>query len=328
MRPFAWVAGPVAAHLLTAVVLSLVSRWMRPGTYFGVRVPPDYRSTPQARRDLLVFRLAVWTATTLVVALSLFLGPYAYLPGFLIQLGAATLAWCEGRRHSRSHAIAPPSPERVRVPGGAAVVAGPFLVLAGVAAWLLAHWNSIPLRYPIHWDFDGHANGWSDRTFYGVFGPLLIGPVILISVVGLLAAVMRHARPSRRSQATLLALVIPMWIAAIMTGLVGLTPLILRNGQFPIPLAALVAIPLVGVAACIWIVARSGSDSGDTPPGHTPDECWKWGQFYYNPNDASVMVEKRFGIGYTLNFARWQSWLLMGCVLALPAVILVLAARQ
>jgi uncharacterized membrane protein len=28
------------------------------------------------------------------------------------------------------------------------------------------------------------------------------------------------------------------------------------------------------------------------------------------------MVEKRFGMGYTPNFARWQSWLILGGILA------------
>lgn len=41
------------------------------------------------------------------------------------------------------------------------------------------------------------------------------------------------------------------------------------------------------------------------------DAFWKLGIFYYNPEDPAVFVEKRFGIGTTLNFARWQSWAAM-----------------
>ena len=32
------------------------------------------------------------------------------------------------------------------------------------------------------------------------------------------------------------------------------------------------------------------------------DACWKWGVFYFNPDDPSILVEKRSGLGYTLNF--------------------------
>jgi uncharacterized membrane protein len=41
------------------------------------------------------------------------------------------------------------------------------------------------------------------------------------------------------------------------------------------------------------------------------DRYWKLGAFYYNPEDPSIFVEKRFGIGWTLNFARAVSWFIL-----------------
>lgn len=41
------------------------------------------------------------------------------------------------------------------------------------------------------------------------------------------------------------------------------------------------------------------------------DKYWKLGSFYFNPNDPAVFVEKRFGIGWTNNFARPASWLML-----------------
>lgn len=38
------------------------------------------------------------------------------------------------------------------------------------------------------------------------------------------------------------------------------------------------------------------------------EKYWKLGVFYYNPEDSSIFVEKRFGIGSTINLERWQSW--------------------
>lgn len=37
------------------------------------------------------------------------------------------------------------------------------------------------------------------------------------------------------------------------------------------------------------------------------DRYWKWGLIYYNPDDPAMFVEKRFGIGWTNNFANWKS---------------------
>lgn len=34
------------------------------------------------------------------------------------------------------------------------------------------------------------------------------------------------------------------------------------------------------------------------------DRYWRAGMFYYNKEDASMFVEKRIGVGFTLNFAR------------------------
>ncbi len=57
----------------------------------------------------------------------------------------------------------------------------------------------------------------------------------------------------------------------------------------------------------------------------TPDQCWRAGMFYVNRTDPAVLVEKRFGIGYTLNFGRPAAWLLLGLILASAAIPLVIA---
>jgi uncharacterized membrane protein len=67
---------------------------------------------------------------------------------------------------------------------------------------------------------------------------------------------------------------------------------------------------------------RKGSqlrDNRDT----TPDECWKLGQFYYNPQDPALLVEHRFGLGYSPNFARPLSWIAMTALFLLPVLVIV-----
>jgi uncharacterized membrane protein len=39
------------------------------------------------------------------------------------------------------------------------------------------------------------------------------------------------------------------------------------------------------------------------------DQHWKLGQFYYNKNDPALFLEKRFGIGWTVNLARPLAWI-------------------
>src|SRR5699024_12277234 len=45
------------------------------------------------------------------------------------------------------------------------------------------------------------------------------------------------------------------------------------------------------------------------------DMYWKLGQFYVNKNDPALFLEKRFGVGWTINFAN--PW----AVISLVAVI-------
>jgi uncharacterized membrane protein len=67
-----------------------------------------------------------------------------------------------------------------RWPWFAAVV-----VLSLAAAYLAMMWSQIPSRFPVHWNFAGNANGWSERTFWGVFRPLLIGVAVVASMYGM-----------------------------------------------------------------------------------------------------------------------------------------------
>jgi uncharacterized membrane protein len=55
----------------------------------------------------------------------------------------------------------------------------------------------------------------------------------------------------------------------------------------------------------------------------TPERCWRTG-FYFNRDDRALFVEKRGGIGYTLNFGNPWSWvvLIIVTLIAIAPVIL------
>jgi uncharacterized membrane protein len=51
------------------------------------------------------------------------------------------------------------------------------------------------------------------------------------------------------------------------------------------------------------------------------DDYWKYGLFYYNPDDPAIFIEKKIGIGWTLNFGHPISFVLLIAVLAIPVII-------
>ena len=49
---------------------------------------------------------------------------------------------------------------------------------------------------------------------------------------------------------------------------------------------------------------------------------YKWGIFYFNPNDQRIMVPKRSkSMGWTLNFARMYSYIILILIFALAVVL-------
>jgi hypothetical protein len=81
--------------------------------------------------------------------------------------------------------------------------------------------------------------------------------------------------------------------------------------RWPYPRGSWWRAVLAVTAGFVWPIVRISQEPGSGSDG-TPDECWKLGQIYYNPNDPALLVEKRFGVGYTINFGNRASWLLIG----------------
>jgi hypothetical protein len=76
--------------------------------------------------------------------------------------------------------------------------------------------------------------------------------------------------------------------------------------------------PFAAVGAFSLLLLGLGR-TGQRPP----DAAWK-GSFYSNPNDPALLVPKRLGIGYTLNFGNPWSWAVLAFVLLMVAVPFIL----
>ena len=58
----------------------------------------------------------------------------------------------------------------------------------------------------------------------------------------------------------------------------------------------------------------------------TSDRFWRGGIFYVNPDDPGLFVPKRFGIGYTINFAHPWSSVALAVILLVSVVPIMVAA--
>lgn len=234
-------------------------------------------------------------------------------------------------------------PRAARLPGGWMAQVGPFAILAATAAYLGFRWDEIPVRFPVHWGIDGQPNGWSVRTPMGVYGPLLFGAAILIAMALSSYAVThlgRSVRPSavgsvahdfaHRMSIFLLAL---EFFIAIIFSFVGLLPFAVNPGIMPIVIAAVVFLAAL-MFFTAWLAKGQVQTASRTPSsdgaasGGDSGQYWKMGMFYFNRDDAALFVEKRFGVGYTLNFARPAAWLFMAVIVLLPLTIGLIVSHQ
>ena len=357
----------VRVILLALGTLSAIAHWFlprltRPDLYFAVTVAPEFRDSSEGRFILRRYRRGLIGVSALTLTL---LGALVVTPAFplaplalLLQLGAYFAVYYRARRLVLPHALAPTTIREARVgtrnrkiPGGWVTASGPFALLVACASYLGTHWQQIPARLVLHWGAHGQPDRWAARSLGTVFLPVLVAAVILLPLTLILYGMAHWLRPIyaggpqgeresrfRRTASTVL-LVMEYWIAVLFSGL-AIRPLLPASLQRP-PAAIFMVAGLIAIAgtAVLMRLGQGGNrvpspqrpDSDSTRPvgDRTEDRFWKLGVFYFNRNDPSVMVERRFGIGYTVNFAHPIAWIIILLpVLALIAVTTTITVRH
>jgi uncharacterized membrane protein len=347
---FPWVCIAIAA-LITP-------RLTRPDLFFAVTVQPSFRASPTGAAILRQYnRVIIIVALLGLLPLACFKLPPSFLIlGLLgptaVELVGYFAAFLVARKRTIPHHVEPTTqreatlaPRDTSLPGGWLVQAGPFLILAAIGTYLALNWDRIPARVPIHWGVDGLPDGWAAKGLVSVFGCTAIGLMICLLVAGLGHGISRGVRRinstgAADSRETRFIRVISFFLLgteywlAVLLGLLSLA--VLRaDPQAPLPaFFPILAGQTLLIATIFFIIWRTGqggwrlrpageSESSNTalPIGdRTPDECWKLGLIYFNPNDPALFVEKRFGVGWTLNCANPKSWIVFGAILMFVAV--------
>ena len=200
---------------------------------------------------------------------------------------------------------------------GAALQAGPFVLLAACAVWVVARWDELPARIPVHWNVHGQVDRVVSRTPLGVALPLFIGAatclLLLVSQYGLKRAAPRH----RARAATIKILLGAEYVSAIASTSALVASL--TSGRM---LAPMIALPVAGVVALLVasILAMRNAPRG----GARNPSSWR-GPFYADRDDPALFVPKRYGWGYTINMAHPFGMLLLVAVLAIPVLALIFA---
>lgn len=317
--------------ILHLVILWFMPRLTRPDLYFAVTVPSGFRDAPSGKSILRRYRTQLVLISLL--ALLIFAAGVAWVGvrfvslGLVIQVFAGFTAFYLARKRTLPYAVSPTAVretelrehERV-IPGGWIAALGPFVLLAVCAAYLWFH-GAEPRSKP-------------GSTVYllAMSGVLVVLNLFLYGLARwvrpLYAGGAEHARELKfRRTVSVIVLAAEYYIV-----LQASWVLFIPRHQ---PLMAVATVPLALIFALIVVVVLARLGQGGSralaagqnslgsavPVGdRTPDHYWKLGVFYFNPDDSAIFVEKRFGLGYSLNFARPMSWIIVALLLMAPLI--------
>lgn len=338
------------AYLIVSAALYLAPETTRSHIFFSVTVPSGFRGTVTAQSALRRYRRAVLfaaAATAVALALLALFGgirflPQAASPGMIVQATVAMTAWARARRQILPHSLPPPSIREAslslrRTPLSFQWWAwtGPIALLLTAGAVLLALWDRLPARFPTHWTLHGHPDYWTAKTPFHVLAPIAIAIALCAFISAVAYWIERFSRrpaasagmaTSERKRRSLVYSILlgEEYLLAVNLGLTALAPL-MSSGVATVLIRAVPFIAMGGTGAiligCALISRRRARDPEAAPTDLTPDACWKWGIIYVNPDDSALIVERRMGIGYTLNFAHSATWAILAGLLILPVWI-------
>lgn len=196
----------------------------------------------------------------------------------------------------------------------------------------IAFWGypSMPKVIPIHFGITG-PDAWAPKSPAAVLQPIF--SEIVISVLVLFtrqapAAVKGspNAAPGygayRKGLNGLLivfALVIEIFTLFVEFSFVApysLSPAAVFRWGAPLLTTLLLAITVMMFLLFIQRVRRQRSAG----PVLNDDSHWIWGMLYFNSSDPSLFVEKRVGIGFTINMARPAAWLILIAIIAVSVL--------
>jgi len=216
----------------------------------------------------------------------------------------------------------------------------PIIITLGVISYTALNYNLLPEQIPIHWGVDGKPDSFTAKTYASAHSMSLVLLVMQLMFFGINKTTKRSGiklsatrlEESRIRQLTLRKY--SSWFLLITSILITMLLSFLQLQMIHPNLvndAVLIVIPLIfifiiliGTVIFAVKVGRAGtkieSPSKSGISDLDEDQFWKGGIIYFNKNDPSIFVEKRFGVGWTINLANPIGYLIIIC----PLIVILL----
>ncbi|WP_419887823.1 DUF1648 domain-containing protein [Neobacillus niacini] len=219
----------------------------------------------------------------------------------------------------------------------------PIVMTVGVIVYTIFQYDLLPNQIPTHWGANGKADRFTEKTpisaislpltllamqvmFLGInIGKSKSG--IQLSATSLNASRNRQLTLRKNSSWLMFGVSFLLTIMFSFFQLTTIHPnLFAGTAMMAAPMIFLVIL-LTGTIIFAVKVGRSDKQSvGELKEDLTDydeDSYWKGGLFYFNRNDPSIFVEKRFGVGWTLNFGNPIGYI----IVFVPLVVIIILSN-
>lgn len=215
----------------------------------------------------------------------------------------------------------------------------PILITIGMIGYTALKFEFLPEQIPTHWGINGKADAFTRKTPFTAVSLMFMLLFLQIMFLGIhigtknsgiklsatAVAASRQRQLTLRKYSSWLLFIICILLTMMMSffQLTTIHPTIFSDS---IMLSAPFIFLVIVLAGTIFFAVKVGrtdkKDFNARDIGITDldeDSYWKGGLIYFNRNDPSIFVEKRFGIGWTLNFANP-----LGYVIVIVPLIIIL----
>lgn len=204
------------------------------------------------------------------------------------------------------------------------------IIVACVVVPLLGY-DQLPSQIPMHAGFDGEVDSYADKSVLAIMFPAFLNAFLAVCFTFSHLAIKmskKHREPGAprtseyaygmfaRAQSIFL-----LSCGLLMCAAMGSTLILSDFGIINLMAACVI---ILGIAAIVVVAAiaisvvygQAGSRLFSRMQDQDillcdDDRYWKLGIFYVNPDDPSLFLPQRFGVGWTCNFGRKATWLII-----------------
>ncbi|PHV70930.1 hypothetical protein CS063_07880 [Sporanaerobium hydrogeniformans] len=207
----------------------------------------------------------------------------------------------------------------------------PLLFNLSISLYTFYRYPSVPDLIPMHWNFMGQIDAWTPKSFFTLLMPSIFSVFLVIMLLFTVTSLFnaRGKLNPKKLEGSKKELLIYLKCQAFSIYLLTLSiSLMFASIAFATFTASAMSKPIMLIFGALLLAGvllmlygtfkynrkRSPKTSEEEDFSYAPeddDNYWVWGSFYNNPNDPSLFVEKRYGVGWTVNIGNKKGkWLL------------------